>query len=318
MSKIIKGIQYVFDTDYRFLHDSKKGKYDFLDDEEYLKRKYKAIVGHKLDLVNPKAFSEKMQWLKLYDRKPEYTRMVDKYEVKKFVSEILGEEYIIPTIGVYNKFDDIDFNALPNKFVIKCTHDSGGLIICRNKTKFDIQKAKKKIESCMSRCYFYQGREWPYKDVKPRIIIEQYVENEDNSINSQPTGLTDYKFFCFNKKAKMLYVSNGMENHSTAQMSFFDMHKNKLPFYRNDYAQMTSHNFPNNFDEMGNVAERLAKKIESPFVRIDLYSIAGQIKFSEITFTPCSGWIPFEPSEWDYKLGEWLELPVNKNNMIHN
>lgn len=292
----------------RFGYLSALGFYDKVPDDEYLKRKYKVIIGRELNLENPQTFNQKLQWLKLYDRRPEYTMMVDKFEVKKYVSDLIGEEYIIPTLGVWNHFDEIDFSKLPDQFVLKCTHDSGGLVICRDKNNLDKVAAKRKIEHCLKRNYYWLGREWPYKHVKPRIIAEQYLE--DNTYVFGNNGLTDYKFFCFSGKPKMIYISNGMENHTTAKISFYDMNGNEMPFHRSDYQPiMGKVTLPDNFLSMEKVAKKLAKNINNPFVRIDLYSLQGKVYFSEITFSPCSGMIPFDPMNWDYKLGQWIELP---------
>ena len=277
-------------------------------DELYLKLRYKARLGKDLNLSEPQGFNEKLQWLKLYDRNPIYTTMVDKEAVKQYVADRIGEEYIIPTLGVWEKFDDIDFDVLPNQFVLKCTHDSGGLAICRDKYSFDKQKAKFKIERSLKKNYYWSGREWPYKDVKPRIIAEQYMEDE-NFV----AGLTDYKFFCFNNEVKMLYVSQGLEDHSTASISFYDLDGNEMPFHRKDYKPIEGKlKLPKNFKEMLDTAQKLANEVNAPFVRIDLYSIDGKTKFSEITFSPCSGMIPFEPAEWDEIIGDWLQLPIEK------
>lgn len=284
------------------------GFYKKKTDEEYLKIRYKSIFHKELNLVSPQTFNEKLQWLKLYNRKSEYTTMVDKYEVKKYVADKIGEEYIIPTLGVWEKFDDIDFEALPNQFVLKCTHDSGGLVICRNKSKLDMQKAKEKIEHSLKRNYYWSSREWPYKNVRPRIIAEQYMED-----GTSPSGLRDYKFFCFNNEVKMLYVSQGLEDHATASISFFDLSGNEMPFRRKDFKPITGVlELPENFEEMLDKAQKLATAVDAPFVRIDLYSISGETKFSEITFSPCSGMIPFEPEERDGTIGDWIKLPIDK------
>lgn len=284
------------------------GKNSFLkgmSDEKYLKMIFKDNMGYPLDLENPKTFNEKLQWLKLYDRKPVYTTMVDKYEAKKYVADIIGEEYIIPTLGVWDSFDDIDFDKLPEQFVLKCTHDSGGLVICRDKSKLDMEHARKKIERCLKRNYYWSSREWPYKDVKPRILAEVYMEDENVA-----AGLTDYKFFCFNGKPEMLYVSQGLEDHATASISFYDMEGKDMPFHRSDYKPIEGKFvLPSNFDQMKETAEKMAKAVGSPFVRIDLYSVCGQMYFSEVTFSPCSGMLPFSPKEWDEKIGSWIRLP---------
>ena len=168
-----------------------RGFFKFMSDEAYLKFMYKLKMKRKLNLSDPQTFNEKLQWLKIYDRKPEYTTMVDKYEAKKYVADIIGEEYIIPTLGVWDRFEDIDFDELPDQFVLKCTHDSGGLVICRDKSKLDLKAAKKKINKSLKRNYYWIGREWPYKNVRPRIIAEKFM--------TDPTSddLQDYKFFFF-------------------------------------------------------------------------------------------------------------------------
>ena len=296
--------------EYRVLRLSELGLYKHMPDDKFLRVKYKSVLHKKLNLDNPQTFNEKMQWLKLNDRNSKYTMMVDKYEVKKYVASIIGEEYIIPTLGVWDRFDEIDFDALPNQFVLKCTHDSGGLAICRDKNNFDKLSAKKKIEQSLKTNFYWVGREWPYKDVKPRIIAEQYLEDENDTL-----GLTDYKFFCFNNKVKMLYVSQGLEDHATACISFYDLKGNEMPFYRRDFSPITGKmKLPDNFEDMLDKAQKLAMEVDSPFVRIDLYSVCGKTKFSEITFTPCSGFIPFEPEEWDRTVGSWLQLPQEKQN----
>lgn len=285
----------------------KRGLLRWIPDKTYLKLIYWAQFKKKLNIDNPKSFNEKLQWLKLYDRNPNYITMVDKLEVKKYVSKIIGDEYVIPTIGEYDSFDDIDFNALPNQFVLKCTHDSGGLVVCRDKHKLDIREAKNKINRSLKNNYFNLGREWPYKNVKPKIIAEKYME--DASSNE----LIDYKWFCCNGKVKFLYVSHGLENHATARISFYDLQYNEVSFRRVDYEPFDSKPpKPKNFDDMIKIAEKLSANI--PFVRIDLYEINEKIYFSEITFSPCTGLIPFEPIEWDMKLGELLTI----NNIPEN
>ena len=279
-------------------------------DKLYLKLKYKKRVGKKLNLKEPQSFNEKLQWIKLYDRNPNYSILVDKCEVKKYVADKLGKEFIIQTLGVWDKFDNIDFNALPNQFVLKCTHDSGGLVICRDKSKFDIEKAKKKINNSLKNNYYWHGREWPYKNVKPRIIAEQYMDDFNPEDEGYGNGLTDYKFFCFNGEPKMLYVSRGLENHATAQISFYDLECNEMPFKRTDYAGIKGQlHKPKRLDDMILIAKKLATEIGSAFSRIDLYEINEKIYFSEITFFPCSGFLPFDPPEWNYKIGQWINLP---------
>ena len=279
-----------------------RGFFNWMDDERYLKMVYRVTLGKKLNLNPPVTFNEKLQWLKLHDRRPEYTEMVDKYEAKKYVADRIGEEYIIPTLGVWNHFDEIDFDKLPNQFVLKCTHDSGGLIICRDKEKLDKEKARRKLENCLKHNFFWGMREWPYKDVKPRIIAEEYLED------TQTQKLIDYKFYCFHGNPMLLYVSEGLEDHFTAKISFLNMDWTRAPFFRSDYKDFEIlPDRPREYDRMISVAETLSKGV--PFIRVDLYEVRGKIYFSELTFSPCSGMMPFEPNQWDEKLGEWLELP---------
>lgn len=275
-----------------------------LPDRVYLKMLFRFRTGKRLDLKCPKTFNEKLQWLKLYDRKPEYTTMVDKYAVKEYVSEKIGEKHIIPTLGAWDAFDDIDFSLLPDQFVLKCTHDSGGLVICRDKNKLDIDVAKKKINKALKNNYFWAGREWPYKNVKPRIIAEKYLE-ESGAESAEIAGLTDYKFYCFNGIPKYLYVSKGLEDHSTAKISFLTLDWQFAPFKRLDFAGFDSlPPKPTKLDEMIQIARKLADG--KKFLRVDLYQVDNEIYFSELTFTPCGGLMPCDPKEWDRKLGDML------------
>lgn len=275
-----------------------------ISDEWMLKFMYKRAFNKKLDLKKPKTFSEKLQWLKLYDRKDIYTIMVDKHAVKGYVSSIIGDEYVIPTYGVYDKFDDIDFEQLPNKFVIKCTHDSGGLVICDDKNKLNLQNAKRKISKCLKRNYFYCGREWPYKNVKSKILIEQYMEDKNSS------DMIDYKFFCFNGEAKYCLVCS--DRKTNLKETFFDLTWNIAPFKRPNHEIDNSIRKPKNLNLMIKLANKLSKDI--PFLRVDFYEIDGKIFFGELTFFPAGGFNGFDPEEWDLKLGELIDLSkVDKN-----
>ena len=272
----------------------------FLSDKTYLKLKYRIVVGKKLDLKNPKTFNEKLQWLKLYDRKPIYTTMVDKYEAKKFVASIIGEEYIIPTLGVYNHFDEIDFDKLPNQFVIKCTHDSGGVVIVKDKEELDIEKAKKKIEKCLKRNYFYSNREWPYKNVKPRIIIEKYM------VDNSQKELKDYKLFCFNGTPKITLVCSERFSSDNMCETFFDVNWKLYSFTENNHRVDATIKKPKTFDKMLEFSKKLSKNIS--FVRIDWYEIEKKIYFGEITFFPASGYEKFVPEEFGEEFGAWIKL----------
>lgn len=269
-------------------------------DKTYLSLKYKYKMGCFLNLNNPQTFNEKLQWLKLYDRKPEYTTMVDKYAVKKYVADIIGEEYIIPTLGVWNHFDEIDFDKLPNKFVLKCTHDSGGLVICKDKDKLDLKVARQKIEKPLKQNYYWSGREWPYKDVKPRIIAEPYMED------SKAHELIDYKFMCFNGKVRCSFTCSERFSKDGLKVTFFDKDWNVMPFERHYHVSKNPPKKPINYDKMIQFSEQLSKGI--PFVRVDFYEINGQLYFGELTFYPGGGFEEFTPEEWDYKLGDFLKL----------
>lgn len=275
-----------------------------ISDRLYLKIKFRYEMGYKLDLKNPKTFNEKLQWLKLYDRNPLYTKMVDKYEVREYIKEKIGEEYLIPLIGVYDNFDDIDFDKLPNQFVIKCNHDSGGLIICKDKTKLNIAAAKTKINNSLKTNYFYSGREWPYKNVKPRIIVEKYMEDKESK------ELVDYKFMCFNGKVRMLFTCTERFI-KKLKVTFFDLNWKKLPFERKYESSKKNIKKPINFDLMIELSEKLSKSI--PFVRVDWYEINGKLYFGELTFFPGSGYEKFSPEECDYKLGNMIDLKKVKN-----
>lgn len=277
-----------------------------LPDKLYLSLRYKSRFGRFPNFKSPKTFSEKIQWLKLYDRRPEYTTMVDKYAVKKYVANKIGEQYIIPTLGVWDKFDDIDFDNLPNQFVLKCTHDSGGLIICRDKAKLVKKTAKKKIEESLKRNFYYIGREWPYKKVKPRIIAEKYMED------SETTELRDYKFFCFNGEPVYCQVISNRSKDET--IDFFDMNWNHQEFTG---LALPNKNFsiypipmPFTLDQMINSARVLAKDI--PFIRVDFYEIKKKMYFGELTFYPTSGFGKFSPDNWNLIIGKKLQFPNNE------
>lgn len=268
-------------------------------DEKYLKILFKYLMGKECNFDNPQTYSEKLQWLKIYDRNPLYTQLVDKYEVRKFIEERIGSEHLIPCLGVWNHFDEIDFNKLPNQFVLKCTHDSGGLIICKDKSTLDLKQARKKIEHCLKRNYFLNHREWPYKDVKPRIIAEEYTVDESGY------ELKDYKIFCFNGEPKAMFIAT--DRGTDTKFDFFDTEFHHLPFTNGHPNADKEIKKPENFDEMLRIAGILSKGM--PEVRVDLYNVNGKILFGEMTFFHWSGLMPFEPEEWDYKFGSWIELP---------
>lgn len=270
-------------------------------DRKYLELMFPLRTGYELNLDNPQSYNEKLQWLKLYDRKPEYSIMVDKFEAKKYVGSIIGEEHIIPTLSVYERVENIDFDVLPDKFVLKCTHDSGGIVICKDKANLDIKSAKKILSDGLKRNYYYLNREWPYKNVTPRIIAEQYMEDETGE-------LRDYKFFCFGGEVKAMFIaSDRFDKYEETKFDFFDADFNHLPFTNGHPNTTKQIEKPKGFDEMKILAGKLSKGI--PQVRIDFYDIKGKIYFGEITFFHWSGMKPFEPNEWDYTFGSWIKLP---------
>lgn len=272
-----------------------------MSDQTYLCQRYFEIFHKKLDLSNPQTFNEKLQWLKLYDHKSIYTTMVDKYAVKEYVSNLIGNQYIIPTYGVWKSFDDIDFSGLPNQFVLKCSHDSGGIVICTNKDKLDMGQARKKINRSLKRNYYLTCREWPYKDVKPCVIAEKYMEE-------QGKGMKDYKFMCFGGKVKCSFVCSGRFEAEGMKVTFFDLDWNVMLFERHYPKSRENIAKPKNYELMISLAERLAADI--PFVRVDFYEINGCVYFGELTFFPGSGFEEFTPESADYEIGSWIDLPL--------
>lgn len=277
-----------------------KNKLGFLCDEKYLKLMYWANTGKKLNLENPVTFNEKLQWLKLHNQNPEYSRMVDKYEAKKWIAERIGDEYIIPTLGIWDTFDEIDFDKLPNQFVLKCTHDSGGLVICKDKRTLDKAKAKKKIEKSLKRDYFLVGREYPYKEVKPRIIAEKYMED------TATQELRDYKIFTFDGIAKALsIVSNRQAGKTTAD--YFDINFKPLDF---TWGYSHSKVLPfksKSFDYMVRAAECLVR--DTVELQVDFYEVNGKAYFGEMTFFDGKGFDTFDSEEWNQKFGDLIKLP---------
>lgn len=275
-------------------------------DERYLKILFFLRHRKRLNLKHPETFSEKLQWLKLHDRKPEYTTMVDKYAVKEYVANIIGEEYIIPTIGVWDKPEDIDWDCLPDKFVLKTTHGGGsvGVVICKDKNSFNKEKAIRNLSQSLKQNIYTELREWPYKDVRKRIIAETFLDNKNKTNNQE---LIDYKFFCFNGKMKVFKID--FNRHSFHQANYYASDFELLDLEEIAFPRIPSKPFvpPQNFEDMIKIAESLSSNI--PFLRVDLYNISGRIYFSELTFFPASGLGKLNPAKWDYKLGSWLKLP---------
>lgn len=302
---------YITDKDYRVILKSHLGFYNRMDDRAYLEMMFRTLLHQNLDLDNPRTFNEKLQWLKLYDRNPEYTTMVDKYEAKKYVADIIGEEYIIPTLGVWEHFDDIDFDSLPEQFVLKCTHDSGGLVICRDKSHFDRRAAKKQIEKCLKHNYFYYYREWPYKNVRPRIIAEKYMEDSSTS------ELRDYKLFCFNGDVKCFRVDfDRFVNHRTNYYSS-DGNLMKIGDIESPPDFEKEIHIPDNLEKMKELASVISAG--HPFLRVDFYDVDGKIYCGELTFYSNGGFGEFLFEGNDDLLGSWLTLPnksVNESSLV--
>lgn len=308
MAGIVKKLlKYATNSDYRFLINANRGKYDSWDDEKFLKRKFKACLGRELDLDNPKTFNEKLQWMKLYDRRPEYVTYVDKYLVRDYIAEKLGEEYLIPLIGAWDSPDEIDFDSLPDKFVLKCNHNSGvGMYICRDKSKMDVEKVKSELRRGLAQDYYLTGREWPYKDVPRKIICEKFMSDEPGA-----SDFTDYKFFCFDGKVDSVMVCLERSSGDT-KFYFFD---EKWELKR---LNIRGKNAPEGFtipkpacmDEMFRIAAELSKGM--PYTRVDLYQSNGQIYFGELTFFPDSGFDANILKETDEYFGKLLCLPARK------
>lgn len=274
-------------------------------DKAFLKMQYKSIFGKKLDLKNPKTFNEKLQWLKLYDRNPEYCRLVDKCDVKDYIAETIGEQYVIPTLGVWDRFEDIDFDSLPNQFVLKCTHDSGSTVICRDKACFDVEVARRKLSRRLGKNLFWHGREWPYKNIKPRILAEAYMED------AKTLELRDYKFFCFDGEVKALFIATDRQKEDEeVKFDFFAPDFNWLPFKQGHPNASVKPERPEHFEEMKMLATKLSSGM--PHVRVDFYEANGKVYFGEMTFFHFCGLVPFEPRDWDLKLGEYIKLPNAK------
>lgn len=306
LSKILKGFVILF-TKPKIIGIILLGKFSFLfSDKQYLQIMYWLHLGRKLNLKNPKTFNEKLQWLKLYNHKPEYTIMVDKVKAKEYVAKLIGEEHIIPTLGVWDDPDDIDFDALPDQFVLKCNHNSGtGMCICRDKSKLDIEKVKAELRKGLKENYFMRWREWPYKNVPRKILAEKFMVDESG------TELKDYKIFCFNGEPRYCQVIS--DRNTDEKIDFYDMHWKRLvglvglvglndKVHNSEYAIPC----PESFEDMKQMASLLAKSI--PFSRIDFYEINHQAYFGEITFFPATGFGNFNPREWNVKMGDMITL----------
>lgn len=298
LKKIIKFLK---DKNYRFCILSNFHFYDRLSDEEFIKRKYKSTMHKDLNLSNPESFNEKLQWLKLYDRKLEYTRMVDKYSVRGYIAEKIGEEHLIPLLGVWDDPSKIDFEKLPNQFVLKCNHNSGlGMCICKDKKELNVKKVKKGLKKGLKQNYYLMGREWPYKNVARKIICEQYM------IDQKVKGLNDYKFYCFDGRVKAIGIYQDRNTEKPTTVDYFDR-----DYKWQDFSWGYPHakhvpNRPEQLDNMIEIAETLSQGFKE--IRVDLYLCNGKVYFGELTFFDGSGFEKFEPEIIDRQWGNWIDL----------
>lgn len=303
MSKVSTAIRLIKENPGEFKASIVKLFSPLLSDKQYLSLMFRYRMGYKLDWERPKTFSEKLQWLKMYDRNPLYTKLVDKYEVKGYVSQLIGDDHVAKTLGVWNSPEDVDFSSLPQRFVLKTTHGGGnsGVIICKDKAKLDIEKTCHALAQSMRQDLYRDSREWPYKNVMRRIIAEEFLEDIE-------TGeLRDYKFFCFDGKVKALFVATERQTRKEPFFNFFDRNYQSLDVKQGHPRAEVPPSRPARFDDMVALAEELSKNM--PHVRVDLYQVNGQIYFGEYTFYHFGGMVHFEPEMWDKCFGDWLTLP---------
>lgn len=273
----------------------------FVSDRKAIEIQFETVLGYRPDLDNPKTFNEKLQWLKLHDRNPEYTIMVDKYRAKQWVADRIGWEHIVPTYAKWDHAEDITIDDLPDQFVLKTNHDQGGVVICRDKSSFDLKAAKKKLSRHLKRNLFWYGREWPYLNVKPLVFAEQYLQ-------SPADDLADYKLFRFNNgRLITLYMTDRFTEAGLTE-TFFDEEWHRLDVTENGHSLKADAPKPKHFEEMKCLAEAIAEDL--PFLRVDYYESSGKLYFGELTLYPNSGLEQFDPADWDLRLGSWIVLPV--------
>lgn len=272
------------------------------DDVFYVKVRYFLLMHEILNLKSPITYRQKLQWLKVYYHNPLYTKLVDKADVKDYVAKKIGKQYVIPTLHIYNCVEDIDFDKLPNKFVLKCTHDSGGLVVCKDKSMLNIEKAKQRLKKSLAQDYYKKTREWPYKNVPKRIIAEKYME--DSTFHD----LRDYKFFCFDGIPRLLFISLDRDKgYEEMTIDFFDMEFNNLHIKSGHANADIEIPKPKCFEEMKRLASQLSQGM--PHVRVDFYEVDGHAYFGEYTFFNNGGHRKYEPDKWNYIMGNWINLP---------
>lgn len=276
-----------------------------LPDKVYLKLQYKYTTGKKLNLKEPKTYGEKLQWLKLYDRKPYYTTLADKYEVREYIKNRIGEKYLVPILGHWDNAESINFEKLPQKFVLKCNHDSKSVIVCYDKDSLNIQDTINHFKKKLKNNAFYYGREWPYKNIKPLVIAEEMLVDETGN------DLKDYKVMCFNGEPKLIQIHKDRFNENEEYtIDYYDINWNKTNITANTICSKEKMDKPEFLKEMLYLSKKLSQDL--PQARIDWYYANNQLYFGEITFFDASGYDVFNPSEWNYRLGSWLDLLIVK------
>ena len=302
ITKIKTALSLIKTPEMMFLPAGQNGMLKLIPDKVYLNTVFKTEMGYKLDLEHPKTYNEKLQWIKLYDRKPEYTVYADKYKVREYIAKTIGDKYLIPLIGMYKKAEDIPWDELPERFVLKCNHASGTNIICTDKTKLDYGIAEKKLRTWLKTNAFWFGREWCYKDIEPCIICEEYLETED--------GLTpnDYKIMCFNGVPKLIQVHH--DRYGAHTLDFMDENWKKTGIVQGPPNSTYEIPKPAEFDEMMEIARVLSKDMY--YARVDLYIVRHQVLFGEITMYPTSGFCLFDDPQTDAMLGDWIKLPTDE------
>ncbi|MCL1843560.1 MAG: glycosyl transferase [Defluviitaleaceae bacterium] len=273
----------------------------FFSDQTATKLRFFLILHRRLNLKSPKAFNEKIQWIKLNDKNPLYTQLADKYGVREYIKDAFGEQYLVNLYGVWEEFEDINFDELPDKFVLKCTHDCGSVIVCKDKSKFNIESTRKWFKKKLRKNFYWRHREWHYKNIKPRIIAEEYLEDASGS-------LTDYKIYCFNGQARLVSVSRGLTDRNSANRSFLTVNwewSSVSSLKYKDFEQLPPR--PAKLDEMLELSETISSTYS--FLRVDLYVVGDRIILSELTLTPSGGMMVFAKKSEDELLGSWLKLP---------
>lgn len=274
---------------------------DWMPDRPYVQLMYWVRMNRRLDLKNPKTFNEKLQWLKLYDRRPEYTILADKVLARDYIAKIVGPEYLIPLLGVWDDPDEIDFDKLPRQFVLKCNHNSGlGMCICKDKSRLDIEKVRSELRKGLKQDYYAATREYPYKNIPRKILCERYMEDSSGE-------LMDYKLMCFNGEVKCSFVCSNRFHPEGLRVTFFDKDWQMMPFERHYPKSDTPIAKPVCYDRMVSLAQTLSAGI--PFVRVDFYQVSGRPYIGELTFYPGGGTEEFTPEQWDAVLGSWISLP---------